>query len=115
MGSCPSTETIEIIQGEDREFDLTLDGVDLSDFTEVEVRLEKDDGTVLSLLESASQVVVESEDRGDLKVILTDVQTTDLKAGDDQDMEVKVTYADTTIDIVQIKKRLNVVARLFES
>lgn len=103
----------KIVKGQDRSITVQLvkesDGLpySLADFTAATGYFPKADLTALAV--SGSLV---SSDLGTIKFVMTETDTLDLKAGEDQSFEVEVDQG-ATKTIVQFEDSLDVFERLF--
>ena len=84
--------SFELVQGEDRVLEINLDTIEnepfpLGDPNEITVRLEQEDGILEKTL-TAGEVEIISDDRGEFKVTLDELDTASLKKGKDQSFEI---------------------------
>ena len=113
----PEEGVVTIIKGESKELNVTIvskdtgKGFDLTGQTEVQAFFENADDSVLTK-NTSNGVTVVSEPRGEIKVALTEAETTLLKAALNQSFEIEITFPAKT-SIAQVKEKFNVVARLF--
>jgi len=108
---------VKIVHGEDITLALRIkdskgNPYDLTGVTEVTARFQKTDNTVLSKTLSSGSVVIESPTHGTLSVELLDADTSQLKKGDGQSLEVWIDVGQSR-RIAQFVKSLNVASKLF--
>ncbi len=106
---------INIVQGEDRTIVLTFkkDGApfDLSAATEIVARFPAANGGVIEKKKSDDEIVITDGPAGTAAVILDNVDTVALLAGEKQTFQVAVDFTDDK-RIFQVKKILNVLRPL---
>ena len=87
---------IAIIRGEDRVLQLGINEsngnpYDLTSATQIEMQLENEDGSMLELKLTDSEIAVVTAKAGTIAVTLTDTQTALLKVGISMDFQVAIT------------------------
>ena len=108
---------LDIIRGEDRVITVVFenedgDRFDITTATEITASFESEDGTALIKKLTEDDIVVLSGPSGKITIALDDSDTEDLKVGDKQEFEIKITLTNGD-RIVQFKDMLNIKEELF--
>jgi hypothetical protein len=87
---------ITIIRKEDRTLQLAISEssgqpYDLTGVTEIEIELDKEDGTTLELKYTDSEIAVVAAKAGTIAVTITDTQSADLLIGTAMDFQAAIT------------------------
>lgn len=110
-------ENKQIVRGADASITLVIrtqngDALDLTDVTEISVRLRKADKSALAKTLSSGAVTVVSEHQGRIQVELNETETASLMVMQNAPIEIVVDFGETR-RIAQIKAGLNIADRLF--
>lgn len=105
-----------IVRGEDYTLSIWVsdsDGVaySLGVPDEIEAKFYNSDGTVLTKKLTEGEIVIVSDPRGEVNILLSDTDTSELKVGTFQDFDVHIVNGDNN-RIVKFKNLINVVEKV---
>ncbi len=111
-------QVLHIIKGSDREFCVrvvvqdTQEPFDLTGASEIRALFRKSDDSTLTKTMTSGAISIVSACVGKMKIILNEVDTASLKAGENQSFEVEIQIGSIT-SIVQFLEVFTVIERIF--